>query len=142
MALLPIWARSHIEPQVGGAEGKVLYNDTLAAYHYGKFLGDRYKEKRHIIWILGGDAWGTRDVIYDRLAQGLAAGAAGGKQAALLMSYHPRAARIARRLPLLGEFYHNKAWLDFNMIQSGHRVDNQIIRPLRRTTSECPLNPL
>ncbi len=141
MALLPIWARSHIEPQVGGAEGKVLYNDTLAAYHYGKFLGDRYKEKRHIIWILGGDAWGTRDVIYDRLAQGLAAGAAGGKQAALLMSYHPPGGTHRPPATSSGEFYHNKAWLDFNMIQSGHRVDNQNYKTITQDYQRMPIKP-
>jgi len=54
-----------------------LRHDTTAAYHYGKFLGKRYKNKKNIIWILGGDVWGSKDFIYDNLAKGLTEAAAG-----------------------------------------------------------------
>ena len=141
MALLPIWAGSHIEPKKGKVEGKVLYNDTLAAYNYGKFLGNRYRNKSHIIWILGGDTWGTRDTIYHKLAQGLADGAAGGNQDKLLMSFHPQGGTYRPPATSTGEFYHNQKWLDFNMIQSGHSIGNKNYERIQEDYHRQPIKP-
>jgi len=69
MALLPAWARSYIEDKKG-AEGEnaiskpLLSSDTLMAYKYGWFLGNRYKTKNNIIWILGGEMSGAKKMLF------------------------------------------------------------------------------
>ena len=141
MALLPIWAKSHIETKSDSVKGKILHSDTLAAYHYGEFLGDRYQDKPHLIWILGGDTWGTRDAIYNNLAQGLTDGAASGNQDNILMSFHPQGGTYRPPATSTGEFYHDQAWLDFNMIQSGHRVGNKNYERIWEDYQRQPVKP-
>jgi hypothetical protein len=83
------------------------------AEQYGEFLGKRYKDKP-IIWILGGDRnpeSGHLEIIR-AMAKGLKKGDGGNH----LMTYHPQSNSAL--------FFHNDAWLDFNMIQSGHSATN------------------
>jgi len=80
--------------------------DKTSAFGYGKFLGSRYRDKP-IVWILGGDwfADGVED-IWRSLAAGLAAGDGGTH----LKTYHPKSPRSS------SQWFHNDAWLDFNML--------------------------
>jgi len=55
LALLPIWANS-IPP------GHPMESNPTIAYEYGRFLGQRYGRRPHIIWVLGGDPVKERDV--------------------------------------------------------------------------------
>lgn len=83
---------------------------------YGRFLGERYKDKP-IIWILGGDRVPEDDrhvAIIRALAQGIEEGN-GGTQ---LMTFHPMGGGQS------SAFFHNDGWLDFNMFQSGHEAAN------------------
>jgi hypothetical protein len=102
--VLPTWG-SH------WASGKSIFNPTTAR-EYGRFLGNRYKDKA-IIWILGGDRSITNDeerALINALATGLSEGDGG----AHLKTYHP----IGPGLSSLK--LHSAAWLDFNMFQSSH----------------------
>ena len=38
-----------------------MVRDPEVAYAYGHFLGDRYRNRTHIIWLMGGDAFGRPD---------------------------------------------------------------------------------
>ncbi len=82
------------------------------AQAYGKFLGERYKNKP-IIWILGGDqnieSDEERDIIH-AMAWGLKVGDEGTH----LMTYHPRGPGLS------SDYFHDAEWLDFNMFQSSH----------------------
>jgi hypothetical protein len=49
LALLPAWCRTYIEPK-----GSPLHSDSLKAYRYGRFLGQRYRAYLNLIWVLGG----------------------------------------------------------------------------------------
>jgi hypothetical protein len=83
---------------------------------FGEFLGKRYRDKP-IVWILGGDRIPEEDedfAIIRAMAEGLQAGD-GGKH---LMTYHPMGGRNS------AEFFHQDAWLDFNMFQSGHGIED------------------
>lgn len=140
MALLPAWARTYVEERAGSPrEGRL--ETPATAYAYGRFLGARYRTRPHIIWILGGDVRPTKDAIYDALAKGVADGAARGNQDQILMSYHPPGGTFRPPATSTGEFYHMRTWLDFNMIQSGHRIGNKsyerIVEDYRRT----PIKP-
>ena len=86
------------------------------AYQYGKFLGNRYKDK-NIIWILGGDRKPDNDehlAIIRAMAQGIRE-EIGDKQ---LMTFHPMGGWSS------SEWFHNDEWLDLNMFQSGHGQAN------------------
>jgi hypothetical protein len=83
-----------------------------SAEAYGKWLGERYKDKA-IVWILGGDRAIENDEqreIIRAMARGLRQGD-GGSQ---LMTFHPPGGRGS------AEWFHTDDWLDFNMRQNGH----------------------
>lgn len=109
-----------------------MVSDPDVAYAFGHFLGDRYRDRTHMIWLMGGDGFGlpgcntltpVRRKSTRALAEGIADGVNGVRRhdqaadwSSTLMSYHP---------PGGGEsssaFVHDEPWLDFNMIQSTSR---------------------
>ena len=104
IGMLPTWGSNW-------ALGKGAFNPANAK-EFGRFLGQRYKDKP-IIWILGGDRSITNDDerrIIDELAAGLTAGDGG----AHLKTFHP----IGPGLSSIK--LHDAPWLDFNMFQSSH----------------------
>lgn len=85
--------------------------DEKKATAYGKFLGQRYKDKPNIIWMIGGDIKGDKGTAsWDALARAI-------KKADPnhLMTFHPRGRTTS------AWWYNDREWLDFNMFQSGHR---------------------
>ncbi|MFQ6130669.1 MAG: DUF4038 domain-containing protein [Armatimonadota bacterium] len=105
LALLPAW-------------GELVTDRTTLttanARAYGKWLGTRYKDTPNVVWVLGGDQPPTGcEQVFRELAAGLAEGD-GGRH---LMTYHPRGGQRS------SDYWHEEAWLDFNMMQSGHRAD-------------------
>lgn len=109
LAILPTWG-SHVEDKAHSLFDNVALFDEKTAYAYGRFLGDRWKQHKHILWVFGGDRGPEGyEKIWDQMALGTHAGD-GGR----LMSYHIYGGRSS------AEVWHNAPWLDFNMIQSGH----------------------
>ncbi len=141
LAILPAWARTYIEPGKGNAEDKIFSANPSGSYTYGKFLGNRYKEYSNIVWVLGGDTQGTRDTIYDQMAKGIRDGAANEKINGALMTFHPKGGTYRPPATSSGEFYHEKDWLDFNMIQSGHRIGNRNFERIYEDYSRSPTKP-
>jgi hypothetical protein len=85
------------------------------AEQFGKWLGERYQQSS-VIWILGGDrpiASDRHREIIDRLAKGLREGDGG----AHLQTFHTVGGHGS------AEYFHDAAWLDFNMRQNGHVVE-------------------
>lgn len=109
-----------------------LIRTPEAAYAYGRFLGERYRNRTHIVWLLGGDAFGrpnrailsaVRRRMTRALAEGITDGTSGDDAfdnyadwTRTLMSYHPPGGGKSSSL-----FLHDEPWLDFNMIQSTTR---------------------
>jgi hypothetical protein len=89
------------------------------------------------MWMMGGDVLPTKHEIYDALAQGIEEGA-GYKP---LMTYHPPGGTNRPPATSTGEFYHNKPWLDFNMIQSGHRRGNENYLRIAEDYARTPVKP-
>lgn len=109
VAFLPTWGDKFNK---GWGVGPEIFTPENA-YTYGKWLGERYRDVPHLIWVLGGDrAMHTRRhmEIVRRMAEGLKDGDGGGH----LMTYHPQGQDSSSRQ------LHDEPWLDFNMIQSGH----------------------
>jgi hypothetical protein len=82
------------------------------ARQYGRFLGQRYKD-RAIIWVLGGDRSVTSDEERATI-EAMAAGLTEGDGGAHLKTFHP----IGPGLSSIK--LHAAPWLDFNMFQSSH----------------------
>lgn len=112
IGMLPTWGdkfnkRWGVGPEVFTPEN---------AYTFGKFLGERYRDKP-IIWILGGDRIPEEEEDFEIIRQ-MAKGLAEGDGGEHLMTYHPMGGRNS------AEFFHEDEWLDFNMFQSGHGKEN------------------
>jgi hypothetical protein len=115
--LLPTWGDYVVGNYDGSDRSQVLF-DEENAHAYGRFLGDRYKDRPHVVWMLGGDRAavnGGRDSrpVFRALARGIAdgVGEATGRRDPL-MSYHPR-----KGGPQSSASFHDESWLDFNSIQ-------------------------
>jgi len=123
VAIVAVWSNS-LE-----TDGHPLVRDPDVAYRYGHFLGDRYRDRTHMIWLLGGDAFGKPDRktmsparlrMTRALAEGIADGVNGVDRhdgradwSTALMFYHPPGGGKSSSL-----FLHDQPWLDFNMIQT------------------------
>lgn len=108
MGLLPTWGDKFNRKWGVGPE--VFTPDNARVY--GRWVGSRYREA-NVVWILGGDRLpdDAEDVaIIDAMAAGLRE-AVGDAQ---LITYHPQGGASSSR------DWHDRAWLDFNLFQSGH----------------------
>lgn len=108
IGLLPTWGDKVDNSEWG--IGPVIFNEKNA-FHYGQWLGERYKDFPNIIWINGGDrlGGGKNFKIWDAIAKGIKS-----KDRNHLMSFHPMGGHSS------SEWFHTKEWLDFNMAQTGH----------------------
>lgn len=140
LAVLPAWGRTYIEPAPDG-KTPVLHSDSLKAHRYGQFLGKRYRAYSNLIWVLGGDRKPTRNAIYRHLANGLTATYADGKPDRILITFHPPGGTYRPPATSSGEFFHKEAWLDFNMIQSGHALDNASYERISEDYARRPAKP-
>lgn len=106
VSLLPTWGSYW-------NDGTPLFNEDNAR-DYGRFIGERYKD-RGVIWVLGGDrpADTPQKVnVMRAMAEGI--GQSGAKQ---IMTFHPSGGCGS------ADWLHNELWLDFNMRQNGHEVN-------------------
>lgn len=105
VAMVPVWGTNVKDGRVN--EGQ--------AVKYAEFLAKRYKDRRNIIWLNGGDIFG--DVgknLWNSLGRTLKE-----HDPFHLVTFHPRGRTQS------STWFHNEAWLDFNMFQSGHRRYDQ-----------------
>ena len=126
--LLPAWgSRVAGDWGNGKATSDIIFNST-SSYKYGCWIGQRFRGKKNIVWMIGGDrsaVYGKRDYrsVFRAMAEGIADGVNGVNQqdgkadySTTLMSYHPR-----KWMPNSSEWFHKDAWLDFNSIQDQPR---------------------
>lgn len=101
MALVPVW----------GTNVKSGWVSTSAAKKYATFLANRYKNKSNIIWLNGGDIKGSDSIrVWKQIGNTLHT-----IDKNHLITFHPRGRFTSSR------WFHNEAWMSFNMFQSGHR---------------------
>lgn len=112
IGLLPTWG-DKVTPNWG--EGPVIF-DSAKAYHYGKWIGSRYKSEPNIIWILGGDRPAVRDSNDWRpVWRGMAKGINDATSNGAFITYHPWGNSSST-----SQWIHNEPWLHMNAFQSGH----------------------
>ncbi|SEQ99752.1 glycoside hydrolase family 140 protein [Pedobacter rhizosphaerae] len=105
MALVPVWGTNVKEKKVKEPEAKV----------YAEFLAKRYRDRWNIIWLDGGDIKGSDGLnVWTTIGKTLRA-----NDPNHLITFHPRGRTAS------SQWFHNAAWSDFNMIQSGHRRYDQ-----------------
>jgi len=135
LALLPSWGRWVAD--LKRPDSVIL--TAANARTYGEFLGRRFG-KKGVIWILGGDRTATGfEGVWRALARGIALGVAGKEDyGAVLMSFHPRGGETS------STWFHNDAWLDFNMHQTGHGLAEKTQPWLRiaRDYERQPVKPV
>jgi hypothetical protein len=124
VVLLPAWGVCVAGDWGDGHATRDVIFDTKSAYQYSRWIGQRLKSKKNIIWMIGGDrsaVYGEKDYrsAFRAMAEGVADGVNGidhqnqeADYSTTLMSYHPR-----KWMPNSSEWFHNEPWLDFNSIQ-------------------------
>jgi hypothetical protein len=136
MGLLPTWG-DKVTPMWG--LGPAIFGEGTARA-YGEWLGRRYAQDTHIIWVLGGDRPPVHEgqdwrPVWRAMAAGIEAGVGGP----CLMTYHPPGG-LQR-----GTSYHlhDEPWLHFNMIQSGHGSghDVPVWEAIARDYGLAPVKP-
>ena len=108
IGMLPTWGDKWNQKW---GKGPVVFN-ARNAEAYGEWLGRRYKDAS-IIWILGGDR-PVENEEQKEIIRAMARGLETGDGGAHLMTFHPTGGSSS------SQYFHEDAWLDFNMRQNGH----------------------
>lgn len=105
IAIVPVW---------GNVVKSGLFT-AESAQKYAAFLANRYKDKTNIFWINGGDIRGNiKPEIWNIIGSTIKK-----IDRNHLITFHPFGRSQS------SEWFQNASWLDFNMIQSGHRRYDQ-----------------
>ncbi len=101
MALLPSW-------------GGLVKDGSLSlekAGPYAEFLAEQFCGYKNVLWLVGGDVRGSdAPEVFDRIGETLRV-----RCPHQLIGFHPFGRCTS------SSWFHDRAWLDFNMFQSGHR---------------------
>jgi len=108
IGFLPTWGRFWHDK----SETRKPLFTVANAEVYGEWLGRRYKDAG-LIWIVGGDRGVDTDE-QKEINRAMAKGLRKGDGGAHLMTFHPPGGGGSAK------WFHDDAWLDFNMRQNGH----------------------
>ncbi|NJO25914.1 MAG: DUF4038 domain-containing protein [Bacteroidia bacterium] len=137
IALLPTWGDKLFKDSWG--TGPEIFN-TSNAYSYGKWIGNRFKNKTNIIWIIGGDRdprENSNDVeVWQNMAKGVMEGAGNADKA--LFTFHPQPKATGSS----SQWFHNDEWLDLNMLQTGHCRDTEVWETVSNDYNRKPSKPV
>lgn len=115
IALLPTWGDKLFKNSWG--IGPEIFNPK-SAYDYGKWIGNRYKDRKNLIWVLGGDRNPREDFedmeVWNQMAKGILATQNPSNK--ILLTFHPQPMEPGGS----SVWFHEAEWLDFNMHQTGH----------------------
>ncbi|MEL6192390.1 MAG: glycoside hydrolase family 140 protein [Bacteroidota bacterium] len=137
VALLPTWGDKLFKAGWGiGPE--VLNADNAEAL--GKWMGERYKERDNIIWVMGGDRnprEGSDDIaVWNAMAKGVTEGVGSAEEA--LITFHPQPSRPGGS----SNWFHQEEWLDFNMHQTGHCPNQPTYEIMAHDYNLSPTKPV
>lgn len=133
IAMLPTWGDKVYKNSWG--IGPVIFNPSNAKI-YGKWIGNRYKNKTNIIWVLGGDRnpRNAGDVaVWNAMGEGIM-DATDGKA---IISFHPQPCDSGSAM-----WFHHQEWLSFNMFQNGHCRDLDVYDKIQLAYRLNPAKPV
>jgi len=137
IAMLPTWGDKVFKDSWG--KGPEIFNPSNA-YNYGKWIGNRYKNKTNIIWIIGGDRdtrENSKDVtIWRNMAKGVIDGVGNADNA--LLTFHPQPKATGSS----SKWFHSDGWLDLNMLQTGHCRDTEVWETVKNDIDLKPAKPV
>ena len=133
IAILPTWGDKVFKDSWG--KGPEIFNDKNASI-YAEWLAKRYKNKRNVIWILGGDRLprGENDIAIWR-AMGKAIMKATNNKA--IISFHPQPNKLGS-----AEWFNKDEWLAFNMFQTGHCRETPVYDRIQAAYNLQPVKPV
>lgn len=137
IALLPTWGDKLYKDKWG--DGPEIFN-TNNAFSYGRWLGNRYKNRKNIIWVLMGDRNPRHEqdvAVWRAMASGITEGI--GDTTHVLITAHPQPTDMAEGGS--GKWFHNDDWFDFNMFQTGHCRENPIYDRIQVAYNRQPVKP-
>ena len=137
IGLLPTWGDKVFKDRWGA--GPEIFN-TENAKTYGRWIGNRYKDKKNIIWIIGGDRNPDEKgvAIWRSMASGIVEGSGGQDRA--IMTFHPQPNGLQDGGS--SKYFHNDEWLDFNMFQTGHCRENNVWDRIQVVYNRTPVKPV
>lgn len=138
IGLLPTWGDKVYRDRWG--TGPEIFNQQNARA-YGFWIGKRYKDRKNIIWILGGDRNPRNDndvAIWRAMAKGITEAVGGSDNA--LMTFHPQPTGIKDGGS--AKWFHEDKWLDFNMFQTGHCRENNVWDRIQVAYNMKPVKPV
>lgn len=138
IAFLPTWGDKVFKDR-WGAGPEIFTVDNAKVY--GKWLANRYKNQKNIIWVLGGDRNPRNDndvAIWRSMAKGIEEGVGGSEKA--LITYHPQPNSLEDGGS--SKWFHNDSWLDLNMFQTGHCRENNLWERMERVYNLKPVKPV
>ena len=132
IGLLPTWGD---KVNISWGKGPVIFTPENA-FVYGRWLGDRYKNRTNIIWILGGDRNPQNDTDL-KIWRAMAAGILEGTEKRALISYHPQPNEQGS-----GQYFYDDAWFSFNMFQNGHCRNTPVYNKIYAAWLRTPAKPV
>ena len=154
VALLPTWGEL-VTGWTWTGEGAGICIDKDNAYLYGLWLGERYRNRTNIVWVLGGDRHPVHDDedyrgVWRSLAEGIGRGVTvknlrwnlpDPAWSELLITYHP-CFTDSPEIYTSSHWLSDDVWISFNMIQSGHRQHVENYNQIRADYDRRPIRPV
>jgi len=135
IGLLPTWGDKVWKASWG--KGPEIFTPQNAKV-YGRWLGQRYRNRKNIVWILGGDRIPQNEQqlnIWRQMAAGIQEGLGRAQQAVITFHTQPNALGSAT-------WFHKDAWLSFNMFQNGHCRNTPVYNKIQAAYNLLPAKPV
>jgi hypothetical protein len=131
--LLPVWGELVVGHNwMGQFSEKIVTEEN--AYEYGRWIGNRYKDRTNIIWCLGGDRMPIHlgvdyKNVWRRMGEGIAKAVLGKELKynqkdpdwkKLLMTYHACHEAETGECSTMSYWTDEEEWISFVTVQSGH----------------------
>lgn len=133
IGLLPTWGDKIYKNTWG--TGPEIFNVTNAKL-YGQWIGNRYKNKTNIIWIMGGDR-NPRNASDEAIVSAMAQGIMEATNNKAMISFHPQPAELGS-----AQWFHKSSWLGFNMFQTGHCRETAVYEQIEAAYNLHPVKPV
>lgn len=136
IALLPTWGDKLFKNTWG--TGPEIFTPA-AAYSYGKWIGKRYRDRKNLVWVLGGDRNPREDSqdieVWNQMAKGIKE--AQNPKNPILITFHPQPTDPGGST----NWFHHADWLDFNMHQTGHCPNQPTYQKIAYDLNLSPQKP-